>query len=193
WTPGVPGSATIKVRAIDDSGNLESAGAGSTVSIAQGECPCTSLWRPTSAPTVPSAADGNAVELGVQFTSDIDGFITGIRFYKGTSNTGTHIGSLWSSNGLRLASAEFSDETPSGWQQVSFSTPVSITANTVYVASYHTNVGSYAADPGYFASAGVDSPPLHALQSTALRPNGLFSYGTSQFPLNSFNATNYWV
>ncbi|HXI32311.1 MAG TPA: N,N-dimethylformamidase beta subunit family domain-containing protein, partial [Vicinamibacterales bacterium] len=193
WTPGVPGSATIKVRAIDDSGNLEAAGAGSTVLIGAGDCPCTNLWRPTATPTVPSAADSNAVELGVQFNSDIDGFITGIRFYKGTTNTGTHIGNLWSSNGIRLATAEFSSESTSGWQQVLFATPVSITANTVYVASYHTNVGSYSADGGYFATTGVDSPPLHALQSTSQRPNGLFSYGQSQFPLNSFNATNYWV
>src|SRR5262249_60112314 len=67
WTPGVPGSATIKVRAIDDSGNLEAAGAGNTVAIAPGDCPCTSIWRPAAVPTVPGAADNNAVELGVQF------------------------------------------------------------------------------------------------------------------------------
>src|SRR3954462_9754695 len=193
WTPGVPGSATIRARAIDDSGNLEAAGPGTTVSIAQGECPCTSLWKPTAVPTVPSAADGNAVELGVLFISDIDGFITGVRFYKGSTNTGTHIGSVWTESGLRLANAEFTGETNSGWQQVSFSTPIAITANTVSVASYHTNVGSYSADGGYFATTGVDSPPLHALQSTANRPNGRFSYGPSQFPVNSFNATNYWV
>jgi len=193
WTPGIPGSATIRARAIDDSGNLEAAGPGTTVSIAQGECPCTTLWRPTAVPTVPSAADGNAVELGVLIKSDIDGFITGIRFYKGSTNTGTHVGSLWTEGGVRLANAEFTGETNSGWQQVSFSTPVAITANTVYVASYHTNVGSYSADGGYFATTGVDSPPLHALQSTASRPNGRFSYGASQFPVNSFNATNYWV
>ncbi|HXI27390.1 MAG TPA: N,N-dimethylformamidase beta subunit family domain-containing protein, partial [Vicinamibacterales bacterium] len=193
WTPGVPGAATIKVRAIDDSGNLELAGVGSTVSIAQGECPCTSIWRPSAVPTVPSAADTNAVELGVAFKSDIDGFITGVRFYKGTANNGTHIGNLWTENGAQLATASFSGETTSGWQQVNFNTPVAITANTVYVASYHTNVGGYAADGAYFATTGVDSPPLHALQSTGQRPNGRFGYGDTQFPLNSFNATNYWV
>jgi hypothetical protein len=193
WTPGAPGSATIKSRAIDDSGNLEAAGAGTTVSIAANDCPCTSIWRSGATPVVPGAADTNAVELGVQFKSDIDGFVTGIRFYKGVLNTGTHLGNLWSSAGARLATATFTNESNSGWQQVDFAVPVAITANTVYVASYHTNVGSYAADAGYFATTGVDSPPLHALPSTAQRPNGLFSYGTSSFPLNSFNATNYWV
>ena len=37
------------------------------------------------------------------------------------------------------------------------------TANTVYGASYHTNVGHHSDDQNYFASAGVDNPPLHAL------------------------------
>ena len=48
-------------------------------------------------PTSPSAADTSAVELGVKFKSDIDGFITGVRFYKGAANTGTHVGNLWTS------------------------------------------------------------------------------------------------
>ena len=42
-----------------------------------------------------------------------------------------------------LASATFTGETASGWQTVTFSSPVAIAANTVYVVSYHTNVGQY--------------------------------------------------
>ena len=41
--------------------------------------------------------------------------------------------------------------------RTSFGTPVSVTANTTYVASYHTNTGNYSADGGYFTSAGVHS------------------------------------
>ena len=66
----------------------------------------------------------SAVELGVKFTADSNGTITGIRFYKASTNTGTHIGSLWSSTGTLLASATFGNETASGWQQVNFSTGV---------------------------------------------------------------------
>ena len=36
WTPGATGSATIKSRAADDSGNLEIAGAGVTVTVGRG-------------------------------------------------------------------------------------------------------------------------------------------------------------
>ncbi|PYR88034.1 MAG: hypothetical protein DMF84_29665 [Acidobacteria bacterium] len=193
WAPGSPGPATIRSRAFDDSGNLESAGAGITVAVAPGTCPCTSLWRSTTVPTIPSAADSNAVELGTKFYSDIEGFITGVRFYKSTANTGTHIGNLWSLTGTRLAAVTFTSETPSGWQQAVFSSPVPITANTTYVISYHTNVGSYAADVAYFATAPIDSPPLHAPTSPVGGGNGMFAYGESQFPTGTFNGTNYWV
>ncbi|MCA1466256.1 DUF4082 domain-containing protein, partial [Bradyrhizobium sp. NBAIM18] len=79
------------------------------------------------------------VEVGVKFTASVNGTITGLRFYKGSLNTGPHIADLWSSTGTLLATATFTNETASGWQQVNFSTPVAITAGTTYVASYHTN------------------------------------------------------
>ena len=43
--------------------------------------------------------DPASVELGTKFRSDINGFITGVRFYKAAANTGTHTGTLWSSTG----------------------------------------------------------------------------------------------
>ena len=130
----------------------------------------------------------------MKFKSDVNGFIKGIRFYKGSTNTGTHIGSLWSLSGTRLASATFTAETASGWQQVNFTTPVPVTAGTVYVASYFAPVGRYAADSSYFNGAGTDNPPLHALKNGASGGNGVYAYGgSSTFPTNSFKSTNYWV
>ena len=40
----------------------------------------------------------------MKFVPTQDGQITGIRFYKGPQNLGTHVGSLWTSTGTRLAS-----------------------------------------------------------------------------------------
>lgn len=94
-------------------------------------------------PAVVDAGKDIPIELGVSFKSDVAGYITGIRFYKSSANTGTHVGNLWSSTGTLLASATFTNETASGWQQVNFLNPVAITANTVYVASYHCNGGHY--------------------------------------------------
>ena len=193
WTPGAAGSVTLKSRAVDDSGNIETPGAGVTVTVVSGTtCPCT-IWPNTATPATPAESDPNAIEVGVKFRSDVSGYITALRFYKGSTNTGIHVGNLWTATGTLLASVTFSGETASGWQQVTLPTPVPITANTTYVASYHTDVGHYAVDAPYFATAGVDSPPLHALRSGADGPNGVYAYGPSAFPTSSFNASNYWV
>jgi PKD repeat protein len=156
-------------------------------------CPC-SLWSDSAVPTVAADSDTSPVELGVKFKSDVAGYITGVRFFKSSANTGTHVGSLWSANGTLLARGTFTNETASGWQQLTFSTPVAITANTVYVASYHTDVGRYAGDNGYFATAGVDNGPLHALKDGISGGNGVYAYGsTPVFPTLTYNASNYWV
>ena len=156
--------------------------------------PLVTIW-PDSA--VPGMADGgldNPVELGMKFRSDIRGTITSIRFYKASANTGTHIGDLWTTNGLLLAAATFTGETDSGWQQVDFGSPVSINSNTVYVASYHCDSGHYSEDDNYFSTAGVDNPPLHVLANGVFGGNGVFAYGaTNVFPNQTYNAANYWV
>ncbi|PYT92178.1 MAG: hypothetical protein DMG36_16105, partial [Acidobacteria bacterium] len=152
------------------------------------------IWPSTATPAIVDVGPDSPIELGVSFKSDVNGYITGIRFYKGANNTGTHVGNLWSTAGALLASTTFTNETASGWQQVNFSNPVLIRANTVYVASYHCNGGHYSASGGYFATSGVDNAPLHALANTSGTPDGPFAYSTtSQFPTNTYNSGNYWV
>ena len=196
WRTPAAGTVTVKTRAVDDSGLLETPGAGVTVTVSgtvpPAACPCT-IWPAQTVPSVASDTDTGAVNLGVKFTSDSAGSITGLRFYKGAANTGTHVGTLWSASGAVLAQATFTGETASGWQQVNFATPVAITANTVYVASYLAPAGRYAADTGYF-SAGADNAPLHALRDGVSGGNGVYAYASSTtFPTSTYNATNYWV
>ena len=164
------------------------------VSLVVATCPC-SVWPPSATPVVPDSGDNRGVEVGVKFTSDVNGYVTGIRFYKSALNTGTHIGNLWTSTGLQLGTATFTSESSSGWQQVNFSTPVPITANTIYIASYYAPSGHYPAGLSSFSTAGVDAPPLHVIaNNNAGGPNGIFSYGSaSLFPTSSFSAANYWV
>jgi hypothetical protein len=191
WNPNVVGTTTLLSRAVDDSGNLEtpSAGVSATVNPCAGSC---TIWQSTQAPVRVDSGPDSPVELGVKFRSDVKGTVTGIRFYKASTNTGKHVGSLWTSTGTLLASATFTGETPSGWQQVNFAPPVSIAGNTIYVASYHTDVGYYSQDLNYFA-AGADSPPLHGL-ANSVSANGVYAYGsTSTFPNGSFSSANYWV
>jgi len=153
-------------------------------------CPCSIFGSAT--PATVDAGDASAVNLGVKFTSDTNGFIDGVRFYKAAANTGTHVGSLWSASGSLLAQATFTNETGSGWQQVLFSSPVAVTAGTTYVVSYLAPNGHYSVTSNGLAS-GVNAPPLYAL-SNGVTPDGVFVYGTTAaFPTGSYNAGNYWV
>jgi hypothetical protein len=191
--------AVIRSRAVDDSGNLETPSPGTTLNVS---CPC-SLWGTAINPAQPDAGDPNAVEVGLKFRTDTFGTITGLRFYKAQANTGTHVGSLWTAGGQRLAQATFTNESASGWQTVTFADPVLVDPGTTYVVSYFAPAGHYAVTSGYLhpapapppsGGAVVDSPPLHALRSSGSIQNGVYRYtGTSAFPASSFGASNYWV
>jgi len=150
------------------------------------------IWTDDAVPQQDAVSDGQPIEVGVKFRSDVNGYITGLRFYKGAKNTGTHVGNLWNRSGTLLASATFANETASGWQEILFPTPVPITANTTYVASYYSPSGYFAFDEGYFTSAGVDNAPLHALAEGVDGSNAVYKYG-SGFPTLSYDSSNYWV
>ncbi len=191
WVPSNVGSVTLQSRAVDDSGNLESPGPGVAINVTSTQG---SIWPSSALPGVLDGGPDNAVEVGVRFVSDSAGTISGVRFYKALANTGIHVGSLWSSSGTRLATVTFSGESASGWQQMNFSTPVAISANTIYVASYHTNVGHYSDDLNYFTGNAVSNPPLHLLADGVSGANGVYAYGAgSVFPTLGYFGSNYWV
>lgn len=191
WTPTTPGSAQIKVRAVDDSVNI---GATTTVPLTVGpqQCPCT-VWPAAAVPGTVNAGDGSAVELGVKIRSSVPGSITGVRFYKSPANTGTHTGSLWSSSGQRLATGTFTNETASGWQQLNFSSPIPVKANTTYIASYFAPNGGYSFD-NTFAGSDAGLAPLTALKNGTDGGNGVYRYSaTGGFPNKASTGSNYWV
>ena len=94
--------------------------------------------------------------------------------------------------GTLLASVTFTNETATGWQQATLATPVAITANTTYVVSYYAPVGQYAVNASYFTAAVVNASTA-ALADGASGGNGVYKYGASGFPTQTFNASNYWV
>jgi hypothetical protein len=185
-------TATLKsgtAGVTDLAGNRLAADRTWTFSTASA-CPCT-VFGANDAPTGDAVTD-QPVEVGMKFRSDEDGFITALRFYKQANNTGAHVGHLWSATGQLLATAPYTNETASGWQQVDLPNPVPVTKDTVYVTSYYAASGRYAFSPGFF-NQGLDRPPLHAPASTPASGNGVFRYGASGFPDQSFNGTSYWV
>ncbi len=157
------------------------------------QCPC-SIWDNSVIPPNPNINEGRPIEVGVKFRSDINGYITGLRFYKGDLNTGIHTGHLWKTDGTLLATVIFNGETGSGWQQVILNGPVPITANTTYIASYFSPGGYHAESADYFSAATIN-PPLKALANDEDGPNGVYRYDTSELPNLAWvgHAPNYWV
>jgi hypothetical protein len=145
------------------------------------------LFPSTARPAVNSVSnDTQSAEPGVRFTSSKTGAITGIRFYKGSRNTGTHTATLWHANGSKIASAKFKSESAVGWQTANFNKPVKIKAGTEYVASYSAPKGGYALSAGYFAKS-YSFGPL-----TVPAGGGVLARGGG-FPTASTNSDNYWV
>lgn len=93
-----------------------------------------------------------------------------------------------------MASATFTGETASGWQQVELAQPIPVVAHSLYVASYHAPAGRYAADAGYFQEREVVHSPVRLPSAGAVGGNGVISSGGPGFltaPAQS--DTNYWV
>src|SRR5579884_226506 len=194
------GPTTLLFQLVVNNGTSASAPADVTISVAAPAagsgppCPC-SVFGSSATPTTANAPDTGSYELGMKFQVTNAGSVTGVRFYKGSQNTGTHTGSLWDANGNLLATATFTNETASGWQQVRFSNPVAIAANTTYVVSYHTDVGHFSVDRPYFTAANSNlysEVPVRPMEDGgSAGSNGVYS--DTGFPTNSYDASNYWV
>ena len=188
WNVTGAGPTTLLARATDDSANRQVTPTQRQVQVA---CPCALFGSET--PTVASDPDTNSLELGVRFSPKIDGYVTGIRFYKGPTNTGVHTGTLWSDGGTELATGTFVGESTGGWQNLQFNTAVPVTAGTTYVASYHAPNGGYSTTSGYFAAGDKQQFPLSAPKTTDGTPNGVYESGDRSFPTRTFGGGNYWV
>ena len=149
-----------------------------------GACPC-SLMETTAQPILPDAGDSSAVTLGLRFKPSVDGFIRGVRYYRDSANTGTHVGKLFTASGNELASVTIPSQ-GAGWQSANFSSPVSVSEDTTYVISYYAPNGHYSASSGYFNN------PVVNLPLSSVGAGGVYADGNN-FPNNSYLNTNYYV
>lgn len=143
------------------------------------------IWTQPTGYVVDS--DTGSVELGTEFSAAVDARATAIRFFKTSENTGTHVGSLWTSSGTRLASVTFRSESSSGWQTATLSTPVNLAGGDSYVVSYTAPNGRYVSTTGF--SGASAAPGLLAVDA---RNSGVYTYGTG-FPTKTWNGSQYWV
>jgi Domain of unknown function (DUF4347)/Domain of unknown function (DUF4082) len=142
-------------------------------------------------PSQPNFTDGTGsagdYELGMEFRSTKAGKINAVRYYKSPSETGTHVGRIWSSTGQLLGSVTFTNETASGWQQQALTTPLSTAANTNYVVSVNTNTHYAISENGL--SSTIKNGDLSAIADGS---NGVFNFAPGLFPSQSWNNSNYF-
>ena len=181
------GAATVKARAIDDSANFSAAGASVAVTVGGPY----SVFGGT-VPATPATDDGSSAELGLRFSAEVDGFVTGVRFYKGSGNGGQHTGSLWNAQGTRLASVVFAGETATGWQTALFSDPVPVVAGQQYTVSYTAPQGRYAYEEWYWPYKARATAPLHAPAATGTNAAGVYGIPGTR-PTTTYRDANYFV
>lgn len=146
-----------------------------------------SVFDASTTPQSITDPDRVAVELGVRFTTNADISVTGIKFYKGPQNTGTHVGTLWNTSRTALARVTFSNESRSGWQTATFSEPVAVSAGQTLVASYLAPSGQYSGDNKGFDQSVTDGTV------TFPESAGVYTYRPGRFPSKVFENSNYYV
>lgn len=136
------------------------------------------FWEPQEGAVAATISSNYEVGTTVKFR--VPGRIMGVRFYKDISNTGTHIGRVWSLAGGLIASGTFTGETASGWQTMLFTAPPTVLADTQYVVTYNWNTGTHwTGVSGYFTAGGVCNGPVCAIQGRFRTPQALFPTTTS--------------
>jgi fibronectin type 3 domain-containing protein len=157
-------------------------------------CPCTIYGTGTGpgSPTPVSGNDGQAIEVGVRFLSQEDGYVSAVRFFKASARSTTVTGKVYSTSGALLGQGQASfTASASGWQEIPLQSTVPLVANQPYVASVYSGNGDYAKVADAFITALVNDP-LVATADAAGAPNGVYRYGEG-FPANTWRSTSYMV
>lgn len=150
-------------------------------------------------PFIPVVNDTSPVELGAKFTVTVPGSVGAIQFYRGApSNSGFAV-HLWDDFGNLLATGNAPGNQAPGWQTVNLDQAVSLQTHAIYVASYYTSTGGYAADHNYLVTYAPDRGPLGAagyVGGESGPPDGIgfYRYGVGGgFPNQTYLKSNYWV
>jgi hypothetical protein len=191
------GSTVYTARVDSSAADSQGTGLAAPVSwtFSTRTCPCT-LFPNSLAPAQTNlpTQDGRtgigpwSYEMGVKVTVDQATQVNAIRFYKAPLESGTHTGKIWSASGTTLTTVTFVNESPSGWQQQTLSTPYVLQPGQVYVVS--VNMNNYFSQTQNGLVNQVISGPL---RSVADGLNGVFGATSGVFPNKSFKSSNYFV
>jgi hypothetical protein len=120
----------------------------------------TTYYTSLTSQTPDTTTAGTGYEAGNRFSSSQNGYITALRFWKASGETGTHTGRLWTNGGTLLASVVFQNETSSGWQEQYLPFRVRISSGTSYWVTYNENSFQSKAACGF--SSPITNGPLTA-------------------------------
>lgn len=177
------------VLAYDAAGNLSSASQSIAITLAD-----ITIFNSSDTPPTTAATDNNGIEVGLRIRPSVNGYITGVRFYKDSGNTGTHTGNLWTTAGVNLGRVTFTNESSTGWQTARFSSPIAVNAGTDYIVSYYAPNGNYAATPSFFTSSYFSSEYLVVASPAETGTASVYDYAASStFPQSNYQNANYWV
>jgi hypothetical protein len=188
----VQGTYVFRLRVTDNDGGQHTDNVTVTVNPAV-VVPNTGNWIFTGTPTIELGNDLAPITLGTKFRASQAGAITRIRFFKSYTNTGTHVGGIYSAGGTLLQSGTFTGETSEGWQYLTLPDTVFIAANTTYIVALYCPSGEYGYTEGYFLNSTTNNY-MTAPASNSVGGNGVYAMGGSlTFPTSTFNQTNYWI
>jgi hypothetical protein len=141
-------------------------------------------------PDTPSNVDVDSYSLGTEFTTDVDGQILGVRIWSG-GEVAASFGALYlwtsvSTGDLLASKSVATTPTTSGWQDVTFDSPVNVTAGSKYVAVWGPT-DNYGATSLFFNGGDYTNDHLIASRGTFLVSSSL------TFPSDTYNSTCYFI
>ncbi len=184
-------------------------GSGGVTDLADNPLPNDVTWAFTTTPSTTTAYtifgsgrggttqgpdQPGSIEPGVKFRVSQGGHVSAIRFYKPYTEGDFFTGRLYSASGSLLGEGSATlPANATGWQEIPLASPVALSPDTTYVATYLSPTGRYAYTAGGLVGAPVTNGPVTALQSGTDGPNGVYSYGGGFPTTASPTPANYWA
>jgi hypothetical protein len=147
------------------------------------------IFSPNDTPQLPTNTDNRPLVLGLRFRSSVIGDITGFRFFKPASETGSsHMGRVYTSATKELlgTTGTFSDVTCAGpqWVSAPLTEPIRTTVGTEYVI---------AADSLLFY-AKTEATVWPKVSGPLSATGALYGFVSGQFPVAaSWMNAHYWI
>jgi hypothetical protein len=144
------------------------------------------FWADSETPANTSNSNSNS-NIAMGFAPIVTGSIAAIQFYKISTDTGTHVGTVWrETDQALLGSVTFSGESATGWQTATLSPPVAATGGQRYRVAVSRPAQPFAQISAF---TGITVAGVMAMDNTAYYVLG----SQTGYPSTSFAGTSFVV